>query len=85
MDRIYKIQYAGLNLPGGSFQYQAPQVKLLPIPQDPDCLEEIASLTEAIIASDDNETIENLIVKIDVILTDYWNVSLDQLHEIKSK
>lgn len=33
MNRIYSIQFAGLNMPGEWYQYQAPQLRLLPLPR----------------------------------------------------
>lgn len=33
LNRIYSIQFAGLNMPGEWYQYQAPQLKLLPLPR----------------------------------------------------
>ena len=32
INRVYRAQFAGLNLPGDSYQYQAPQIRLLPLP-----------------------------------------------------
>jgi hypothetical protein len=33
MDRVYRTQFAGLNMPGEWYQFQAPQIRLLPLPQ----------------------------------------------------
>ena len=32
MDNVYRTQFAGLNLPGEWYQFQAPQIRLLPLP-----------------------------------------------------
>jgi hypothetical protein len=33
MDRVYRTQFAGLNMPGEWYQFQAPQIRLLPLPE----------------------------------------------------
>lgn len=33
MDKIYRTQFAGLNMPGEWYQFQAPQIRLLPLPE----------------------------------------------------
>lgn len=33
INRVYRAQFAGLNMPGDSYQFQAPQIRLLPLPR----------------------------------------------------
>jgi type I restriction-modification system DNA methylase subunit len=33
MDLVYRTQFAGLNMPGEWYQFQAPQIRLLPLPE----------------------------------------------------
>ena len=33
LDLIYRTQFAGLNMPGEWYQFQAPQIRLLPLPE----------------------------------------------------
>jgi hypothetical protein len=33
INKVYRAQFAGLNMPGDSYQFQAPQIRLLPLPR----------------------------------------------------
>jgi hypothetical protein len=47
MDLIYRTQFAGLNMPGEWYQFQAPQMRLLPLPEiTPESLKHLKSVAE---------------------------------------
>jgi hypothetical protein len=47
MDLIYRTQFAGLNMPGEWYQFQAPQMRLLPLPElTPESLKHLKIVAE---------------------------------------
>jgi hypothetical protein len=52
------VQFAGLNMPGDSYQFQAPQIRLLPLPRLSEStlgtVESIERLSQSIVANRKN-------------------------------
>lgn len=53
INRVYRAQFAGLNMPGDSYQFQAPQIRLLPLPRidssNIDTIHELEELCKVIV------------------------------------
>jgi hypothetical protein len=58
INRVYRVQFAGLNMPGDSYQFQAPQIRLLPLPRLSEStlgtVESIERLSQSIVANRKN-------------------------------
>lgn len=85
MDFIYWSLFSGLNMLG-SFQYQAPQIRLLPIPREPirnSIQEEIKKLIHSLFDLNDMSAFNSTLVKIDQIVYSIYNLNNSELMHVE--
>ena len=84
MAYIYSSTFSGLNMLG-SFQYQAPQIRILPIPKHPniEILEEIESLVRKL-ENNHMNSMDSRLTSLDKLVFDLYNLSEGDVKTIES-
>lgn len=80
MSYIYRSTFSGLNLLG-SFQFQAPQMRILPLPTDPDpkLIKQLDALVKNIIKNVDREITASVLRDIDKLVSEIYGLAQNEL------
>ena len=86
MDYIYRMTFSGLNLLG-SFQFQAPQIRILPIPAqiNKDFCEQIeAKVSEIVDSPADSEIMNSLMAELDKLIYESYGLTDEEISIVEN-